>query len=276
MERALSTHVLQSHRLNTVWLDRIWEAGIPLVEIFCARQHFDYRNRAQMNELAYWFRDSELRLHSLHSPMYNDEYGGQSGPAAVVDITELSKPRRLESVDEIKRALEVAEKIPCRCLIQHLGTSDEEYDERRLEAAFSALEEIALFGSHRGVRVLLENIPNAMASAERLAHFLEITHLDVDFCFDTGHANLHEGVETAFHILADRIRSTHVHDNNGTDDQHLFPLLASGGTVDWRQTMGLLRSRGDQYPLLLELKETPEFPNAIQAAREVFEKLESL
>ena len=47
MQRALSTHLLVNHRLTTVWLDRIWEAGIPLVEIFCARQHLDYRNQAR-------------------------------------------------------------------------------------------------------------------------------------------------------------------------------------------------------------------------------------
>lgn len=276
MQHALSTHLIVGHRLTTVWLERIWEAGIPLVEIFCARQHFDYRNKAQVAELAYWFRDSELKLHSLHSPMYNDDVWGRTGPSAVVTLTELSKPKRLECVDEIKRALEVAELIPCKYLVQHLGVSGEEYDEFKLDAAFSALEDIALFAANRGVKVLLENIPNSLASAERLMYFLGVTHLDLDFCFDTGHANMNEGVDAAYSIMAERIRSTHIHDNNGVDDVHLFPLLAPGGTIDWKKTMELLRSRQDQYPLLLELREVPEFPNPIAAAREVFERLENL
>ena len=29
-----------------------WNAGIPAVEIFCARQHFDYRNKAQVTSSA--------------------------------------------------------------------------------------------------------------------------------------------------------------------------------------------------------------------------------
>lgn len=276
MQHALSTHLIVGHRLTTVWLERIWEAGIPLVEIFCARQHFDYRNQAQVAELAYWFKDSELKLHSLHSPMYNDDVWGRTGPQAVVTLTELSKPKRLECVDEIKRALEVAESIPCRYLVQHLGAGGEEYDEFKLDAAFSALEDISLFAANRGVKVLLENIPNSLASAERLVHFLGLTHLDLDFCFDTGHANMNEGVEAAYATMANRIRSTHVHDNNGVDDTHLYPLLAGGGTIDWKQTMDLLRSRQDQYPLLLELREAPEFPNPIAAAKEVFERLETL
>src|SRR5579864_164655 len=79
MIRALSTHLFVNHRLTTVWLDRIWDAGIPLCEIFCARQHFDYRDRAQIVEMGHWFRDSELKLHSLHSPMYSDDVWGRTG-----------------------------------------------------------------------------------------------------------------------------------------------------------------------------------------------------
>ena len=81
MQRALSTHLFANHRLTTVWLERIWNAGIPLVEIFCARQHLDYRDKAQIAELGHWFRDAELKVHSLHSPMYNDNVWGRYGTA---------------------------------------------------------------------------------------------------------------------------------------------------------------------------------------------------
>ena len=73
-----------------------------------------------------------------------------------------------------------------------------------------------------------------------------------------------------------RIRSTHVHDNNGTDDSHLFPTLAEGGTIDWKKIMGLLRSTEHQYPLLLELKESPDFPQPLEAIKQIFELLENL
>src|SRR5436853_6990816 len=83
MNHALSTHLYVNHRLTSALLGRIQDAGIPAVEIFCARQHLDYRDKAQINELGHWFRDSTLKLHSLHSPMYNDELWGRSGPHAV-------------------------------------------------------------------------------------------------------------------------------------------------------------------------------------------------
>jgi sugar phosphate isomerase/epimerase len=276
MNHVLSTHLFVNHRLTTVWLERIWDAGIPAVEIFCARQHLDWSDAGQIRELGHWFRDSELKLHSLHAPMYTDEVWGRSGPHAVLTITESEKRKRIAMVDEIKRVIEIAETIPFRYLIQHIGVSGEEYSERKVEAAFTALEELMVFARQRGVEVLAENIPNALSSAERLKMFNEITHLKLNFCFDVGHANMNGSVESAYGIMKGRIRSTHVHDNNGKEDQHLFPLAPQGGTVDWRKTMDLLRSGADQYPLLLELKEVHDMATPIKVVRGVFEQLENL
>lgn len=276
MRHVLSTHFFVNHRLTTVWLERIWEAGIPEVEIFCARQHLDWRDRAQFNELAYWFRDSELKVHSMHAPMYTDDVWGRSGPHSVINLTEPSKPKRIEMVDEIKRCLDFAEKVPFRYLIQHLGVSEEEWDERKVDHLFTALEDLSLFARNRGVEILLENIPNRLSTPERLLTFLELTHLDLGFCFDTGHANLMDGIEASWSLMKDRVRSTHVHDNNGQEDKHLFPTLAEAGTTDWKTTMGLLRQREEHIPLLLELKESPDFPHPIDAIKTVFDNLENL
>jgi sugar phosphate isomerase/epimerase len=274
MNHAISTHLFVNHRLTTALLGRIQDAGIPAVEIFCARQHLDYRDKAQIAELGHWFRDSEMTLHSLHAPMYNDEIWGRSGPHAVINLTEPVKARRLEMVDEIKRALEIAETIPFKYLIQHMGVGGEEFDLRKFDSAFSALEEIKLFAGARGVEVLLENIPNELSSAERLLQFEELTHIGLNYVFDTGHAHMGDGIATEFSLMKPKIRSTHVHDNNGKDDVHLFPMVAEGGTVDWKQAMGLLRTCTDHTPLLLELKERPEHANPLESALQVFERLE--
>jgi sugar phosphate isomerase/epimerase len=276
LKHFLSTHLFVNHRMTVALLNRIQTAGIPAVEIFCARQHLDYRDKAQITELGHWFRESELKLHSLHSPMYNDTLWGRSGPHSVITITEPVKNKRLPMVEEIKRALEIAEVIPFKYLIQHVGVSGEEYDMSKVDAAFSSLEEISLFARGRGVEVLLENIPNALSSAERLLQFEELTHIGLNYCLDVGHANMNEGVAAAFNLMKDKIRSTHIHDNNGKDDVHLFPMIHEGGTVDWKSTMSLLRSRGDQFPLLMELKDRPDTVHPLETALESFEKLEAL
>jgi sugar phosphate isomerase/epimerase len=276
MNHVLSTHLFVNHRLTSALLGKIQNAGIPAVEIFCARQHLDYRDKAQVAELGHWFRDSELKLHSLHSPMYNDEIWGRSGPHAVITITEPVKSVRLHMVDEIKRTLEISETIPFKYLIQHIGVGGEEFDMRKFDAAWSALEELNLFARGRGVEILLENIPNELSTAEKLVTFEELTHVGMNYVFDTGHANMSAGVEHEFNLMQPRIRSTHVHDNNGKDDKHLSPLLAEGGTIDWKRTMELLRSGQDKYPLVLELKDHGDNPHLLETACQIFDRLEEL
>lgn len=276
MKHALSTHLFVNNRLTSVWLDRIWDAGIPAVEIFCAKQHLDWHNRAQVAELGHWFRDSPLKLHSIHSPIYDDDVWGRSGPQAVLNITETVKAKRIRVVDEIKRVLEIAETAPFRYLVQHLGGPTEEYDERKVDSAFSSLEELTVFARQRGVEVLLENIPNGFSDSRKLQSFLNYTHLDLNFCLDTGHAHIVEGIEEAYSVMKTRIRSTHIHDNDGKADKHLFPFLAKGGTIDWQKTIGLLNKRPEQYPLLLELKEDPEVENPLESVKQIFERMDAL
>jgi sugar phosphate isomerase/epimerase len=73
-----------------------------------------------------------------------------------------------------------------------------------------------------------------------------------------------------------RIRSTHVHDNHGASDEHLPPPLGTDSSIDWEKAMGLLRSRPGQYPLLLELSETPGTPIPLGGVSRIFEELEAL
>lgn len=275
MQHVLSTHLFVNHRLTTVWLDRISAARVPAVEIFCALQHLDWRNRAQTAELAAWFRDSELQLHSLHSPMFTDTVWGKSGPQAVIDISEPQKAHRISHVDEIKRALEIAESVPFRYLIQHIGVGGAEYDERHVDAAFTSLEELSVFARQRGVEVLLENIPNGYSSAARLNQFLDQTHLDLNYCFDVGHAHIGDGIESEYNAMKTRIRSTHLHDNDGSEDKHLFPTVHSGGSIPWPETIRMLASRPEQYPLLLELKEDTGNPHPLDAVGKIFERFDA-
>jgi sugar phosphate isomerase/epimerase len=273
MTPVLSSHLFVRQRLTTVWLERVWDAGFAQVEIFCARQHIDYRDKPQINELRYWFRDSPLKIHSLHSPMYNDDVWGRSGPHAVLDITEPNKGKRMTTVDEIKRAIEIGDCIPFRYLIQHIGVANQEFDERRLEAAFNSLEEIKVFAGQRGVQVLLENTPNDLSTAERLNYFLGETHLNLGYCFDVGHAHMTGRPENEFELMKSRIKSTHIHDNNGKEDDHLFP---GEGTVDWTRAMKLFRSVQIELPMVLELKEPAGMEQIIGEAKKAADKLSEI
>jgi sugar phosphate isomerase/epimerase len=270
MLKAVSTYVYVKERLHPGLLDGLVRGGAQAIEIFAARQHLDYVNRKQhVREIADWFRTSGVPLHSVHSPIYSDYEMGRTG-APPVNIAATDRAQRVEAMDEIKRALELAEHIPFRFLVQHIGTGDESFDEKKFEAAMTSVEHLRAFANPLGVRILLENIPNELSTPDRLVEFIQITHFDdIGVCFDVGHAHIMSTVEQAFGSVKAHIRSTHVHDNAKDRDSHLWP---GKGSIDWKETIELLRSAPHTPPLLLEI-EAHEKVDPVEKMKETFEKL---
>ena len=270
MLRAISTYVYVKERLHPGLLDGLVRGGAQAIEIFAARPHLDYANRKQhVREIADWFKTSGVTLHSVHAPMSGDYEFGRTG-APPVNVASTDRAGRIEAMDEVKRALEVAEHIPFRFLVQHLGLSGETFDDRKFEAAMTSVEHLRAFAKPLGVRILLENIPNELATPERLVEFIHATHFDdVGVCFDVGHAHIMTDVAQAFETVKNYVYSTHVHDNKKVRDEHLWP---GSGSIDWKATMELLQSAPQKPPLMLEI-EADEKINPAEKMKEAFEKL---
>jgi sugar phosphate isomerase/epimerase len=272
MQRAVSTYLYVKERLHPGILDGLARSGVQAIEIFAARQHLDYANRkAHVKEIAEWFRGSGVPLNSVHAPLYADYEWGRAG-SPPVNVASTDRAARIEAMDEIKRALEIAEQIPFRFLIQHLGTSNESFSEKKFEAAMTSIEHLRAFAKPLGVRILLENIPNELSAPEKLVEMIHGAHFDdVGVCFDLGHAHMMGTVREAFEILQKYICSTHVHDNKKDKDSHLWP---GAGTIDWKEAMELLRTAPQRPALLMEL-EADEKVNALEKLPATFEKLEA-
>jgi sugar phosphate isomerase/epimerase len=272
MLKAVSTYLFVKERLHPGILDGLARSGVQAIEIFAARQHLDYANRKQhVREIAEWFRGSGIPLNSVHSPLYADYEWGRAG-APPVNVASADRAARVEAMDEIKRALEIAEQIPFRFLVQHLGTSNETFSEKKFEAAIMSIEHLRAFAKPLGVQILLENIPNELSVPDKLIELIHAARFDdVGVCFDFGHAHIMSSVRPAFEALRTYIRSTHVHDNAKDKDTHLWP---GQGTIDWKEAMELLRSAPQMPPLLLEI-ESDEKVNPLEKLGETFGKLGS-
>ncbi|MGD0181137.1 MAG: sugar phosphate isomerase/epimerase family protein [Terriglobales bacterium] len=272
MLKAISTLVYVKERLHPGLLDGLVRGGAQAIEIFAARQHLDYANRKQhVREIADWFRTSGIILNSVHAPLFADYEWGRAG-APQMNIASTDRASRIEAMDEIKRALELAEHIPFRFLVQHIGTTGESFDDRKFEAAMTSVEHLRAFAKPLGVRILLENTPNELSVPERLVEFIRAAHFDdVGVCFDFGHAHMMSDVPQAFETLKSYIHSTHVHDNAKINDSHLWP---GSGSIDWKQAMELLRSAPHTPALLLEI-ESDEKINPVEKMSEAFDKLEA-
>ena len=224
MRRAMSTLVYaRRERLHPGLLDQLVAGGAEAIEIFAARGHFNYTDRQHVREIANWFRSTGLTFHSMHSPMYSDDEWGRSG-APPINIAAVEKRDRIAAMDEIKRALEVAEQAPFQFLVQHVGVGNEDADEHKTGSGHDSLEHLHAFAKPLGVQLLVENIPNDLSTPEKLDRTAAAGRFtDIGVCFDVGHAHMVSGVKQAFEVLKDRIRSTHVHDNKKDRDSHLWP-----------------------------------------------------
>jgi sugar phosphate isomerase/epimerase len=274
MLKVISSHVFLDHRLHPGLLDVFARGGAQGVELFAAKQHFDYTSRVHIRELAEWFRSNTTEAFSMHAPLFPDQEMGRGG-APSVNVIHPEKARRINAMDEIKRALEVAEQIPFRFLIVHLGDREDTWGPRALEHSITALEHLRAFASPLGVKVLIENLQGEVATPVHLIEILTAGHLtDVGVCLDVGHAHLGDGVGPALEELKKRIRSSHLHDNKGDKDAHLWP---GDGTIAWEESLAGLKAAPQTPAGVLEihyvLGETTE--STVEKAKRAFEKMDA-
>jgi len=258
MQRLLSTYLFVSRKLTRDLLNEIANAGFQGVEIFCSRAHFNYTSKTEAQEVRQILADCRLALTSLHAPTSRDlSATRESGQP--LSICEVERVRRIEAMDEFKRAIDVAEDLPFPRMVLHMGGTRETADQRKRDAAFSSLEHLILHARHLGVTICVENTTSEMGDPAYLRAFVDETRLTgLRSNFDIGHAHLADGpvderVEKGFAPLRELVVGVHLHDNRGEKDEHLPPYE---GTIDWRAAIKTLKSAPDcNLPLLLELKE---------------------
>jgi sugar phosphate isomerase/epimerase len=271
MQRILSTYMYRGQALTPLLLSEISRAGLGALEIFCDSYHFAYGSMPGVRELASALNEYGLALHSLHAPTERDKSSGRGSDVAI-SIADPERMRRQDAVDEMKRALEVAETIPFRFFVQDLATGHQTADPRKLDAAFNSLEILAIFAKHRGVTIALQNTPNEIGSPASLVQFVKDTHLhNLRFCFDIGHAHLEGGVAAGYHAMRDLTATAHIHDNHGEKDEHLLPW---NGTIGWDAALAEFSAAPEPLPLVLELKETLAGAPSLDDVRAVFDRIE--
>ena len=270
----ISTHVFLSRRLSPSLLDALARSGAEAIEIFAARHHFDYTDRAHVREVAAWFRDAGL-IPSLHQPLFSSAHWSRH-VAADLNLIAPDKSRRILAADETKRAIEAAEQIPFRSITLHLGERDEPWSPRALDLSLTAIEHLLAFARPLGVQLLLENLLNEVTQPEPLLEILRTGHFDtVGVTLDVGHAHLHaptsqttpnhpEGrprpaLEHALDVLGPRVAELHLHDNAGAKDEHIWPgTPPTGKGIDWLRLHTLIAPLAPETRGILEIAHDPE------------------
>ncbi len=269
MLRGISSHIFLQQRLHAGLLDAMVAGGAQTIELFAARHHLDYTDRAEVKDIARWFKNNDCRA-TLHQPLFD----GVQSPAqwskhvpVTLNLIAAEKGRRIEAMDETKRALELAEQIDIDSIVLHLGTKEDEWSERTLDLAMTAIEHIKAFAHPLGVKTLIETLPSPVTMPEHLLDILRIGHLDtVGVCLDVGHMNLPgmPPLAEAFSLLSKRIKEVHLHDNGGERDEHCWP---GDGTTDWNAVREGMATLPDDVKGVLEVNFLPETDAKTMSAR---------
>ncbi len=84
------------------------------------------------------------------------------------------------------------------------------------------------------------------------------------FCYDVGHRNYLTPEIDYLEKYGNRLLALHLHDNDGTEDQHLLPF---DGTVNWKKEMSAIKNTAYRGSLTLEVKPAlVDYPEPVMAA----------
>lgn len=271
----VSTHLFHDLRLDREHLVEIAAQGFECVEVFATRTHFDYHDSVAVRSLAEWLEDTRLVLNSVHAPISASLVNGTWGEA--FSTARSDDPLRRRAVSEAEAALAVAQTIPYRYLVVHLGVpaNVQPSGDNNRDAARRSVQAIHEMAEKVGVRIALEVIPNALSNAEALVSFIEndLEGADIGICMDVGHAFMMGDLADAIETCAEHLMTTHLHDNKRKTDDHLTP---GEGSIDWPAALVSLQKVGYEGAWMFEVANTstPEQVLAkTEAARRRFDDL---
>jgi len=115
------------------------------------------------------------------------------------------------------------------------------------EIGLNRIKKIVDYAKKLDVKVAFENL--------KIKGYLEyiIKNIDNDnvgICYDAGHGHAHFKDEFNWELFKDKIFAVHLHDNDGTDDQHLLPF---DGNIAWEQVIENLKNANYEGTITLEL-----------------------
>lgn len=242
-----------------MYLKRIAEAGFTHVH-WCHEWHTDYRYSVEeVRQIAGWLKEYHLQLVDLHAS--NGQAAGDrwwvSADTAV----------REAGCALIGNRIEMAEYLGSDVIVVQLPRLPETDEQQAAywEGLHQSLYDVRPLAGKQGVRIALENVPNTAAGRpndnfgvfEKL--FSDYPGDFIGLCYDSGHGNIDGKGLDRLDRLKDRLIAVHLHDNDGTADQHRLPF---SGTVDWARLLAVMAASSYRKGISLEsnMNSYPEWP----------------
>jgi sugar phosphate isomerase/epimerase len=233
---SITTDYLEDTGCPERYLRSIAAAGFTHVH-WCHHWNTDFLySRPEIEQAAAWLRDFGLALTDLHASAGREKAWGSA-----------REYERLAGVELVKNRIEMTARLGADVIIMHLPGGAPGSWRSPLR---KSLDELRPYAAVHGVRIALENgsSDESFDAIERVLAEYGPDYLGL--CYDSGHANMLDGGLRRFERLKDRLISIHLHDNDGTGDQH---NLIFSGTTDWARVAVTLASSSYEKCVSMEV-----------------------
>lgn len=208
MALSITTDYLEDRGNPSPYLRRIADAGFSHVH-WCHDWNTDFLySKPRIDEIEKWLSDYHLQVLDLHASRGREKNWGSQKEA-----------ERQAGLELVRNRIAMASQLGSNVIIMHAPVNS-------TPALFrKSLDELQRFAREHHVRIAIEN--GDLNEISGLLSEYDPGYLGL--CYDSGHGN-YEGSLDLLERLKDRLISIHLHDNDGTGDQHK-PLFS--GTVRW-------------------------------------------
>jgi sugar phosphate isomerase/epimerase len=236
---SITSDYVESYGDPQPYLARIAAAGFTHVH-WCHHWNTDFLySSPEIEQIARWFADYDLRLLNLHASQGREKYW-----------CSFLEYQRRAGVELVQNRIAMTARLGAEVVILHVpSTVAAEALEQTLGPVRRSLDELRVFAQERGVRIAVENMEGEdFAMLKTLLAEYDEGYLGL--CYDSGHGNM--GGKGLDHLeqVKDRLIALHLHDNDGMDDQHKIPFT---GTVDWARLARIIAESPCNGPLNLEV-----------------------
>ncbi|MEM2929741.1 MAG: sugar phosphate isomerase/epimerase family protein [Thermoproteota archaeon] len=259
-------------------LGRLREKGVGFVELSYEHLSKIFKNEAVDLKALRSIKEAadslDIRIIQVHGPFGEID----------LELAPEDSPQRERALRKIFNWIKHVGELEWSVLVLHtvrIRVSEEYGFQRLVEKTRLAnarfFKEASKHASEYGVKIAVENrLESCYGSLPRdlLELIKEVGSESLGVCFDTGHANVNKlSTPAMVEILREHLIATHIHDNDGSHDQHLPPLM---GSIDWDQVMNAFSRTGYRKPLILEIHEYGRLDlddNVVRATRTLMNSL---
>lgn len=217
-------------------LRRIAAAGFEHIQWIHHWGHDFIYTEPEIRYISEVMAELDLCLYDIHAPA-----GAEKNWFSTAEY------QRLAGVEIIKNRVEMCKTLGGEVIVAHIPDlvfgNLKAWDQ--LQKSLDSLERFCV---ERGIRIAVENRAHDEFTGIREL-FSEYAPEFIGLCYDSGHGNIGGDGLANLESVSERLISIHLHDNDGTSDQHMLPFT---GTVDWRKLARIISDSPYRRYLTLE------------------------